>query len=99
VSRERGQPPISSRSVDPKLAGQLVSTGLEVLEAHLPVVEGGVQLGELRQDRGLIDLRCGCLVASLVALLRTLGATLELGLCFGLLVAIPLELAEGRSPP
>jgi hypothetical protein len=85
-------------SVHPELAGQLVASGLEVLEAHLSVVEGGVQLGQLRQDLGLVDLGSG-ITLLLVALFRSLSPALELGLRFGLLVAVPLELAEGRSPP
>jgi hypothetical protein len=81
------------------LARQLVAARLEVLESHLPVVEGGVQLGQLRQDLGLVDLWRRGLGLLLLALLRALCPPLELGLGLGLLVAVPLELSEGRSPP
>jgi hypothetical protein len=58
-----------------------------------------VQLGQLRQDLGLVDLWCRGVGLLLIGLLRALGLPLELGLGLGLLVAVPLELSEGRSPP
>jgi hypothetical protein len=58
-----------------------------------------MQLGQLRQDLGLVDLGSRSLSLLLIALLGALRPPLELGLSFGLLVAVPLELAEGRSPP
>jgi hypothetical protein len=91
------------RSVDRELAGQLVAPGFEVLEADPAVVESGVQIGELRQDRRLIDLGSRCRSLTLIGcLLVGVGAVLPpllFGLGFGLLVAVSLELAEGRSPP
>jgi hypothetical protein len=85
-------------SVDAQKAGQLLAAGLEVVEADLPVVERGVQVGQLRQDSGLVDLaRAGGFVVCFGTLLGPLGSPLLLGPLAGLLVAVSLQLAEGGA--
>src|SRR5690606_15986347 len=61
-------------------------------EADPPAVERGVQLGELGQDRGLVDLGGGIVVV--LATVGPLGAPLLLGALARLLVAVPLKLRE-----
>jgi hypothetical protein len=86
-------------SIDAELARQLIPASLEVVEAHLAVVEGGVELGELSQHGRLVDSRRGRPLVLLVILLRALVAPLELGPLLGLLVAVALQLSKRRSPP
>src|SRR5262245_2535375 len=101
MSRGAGAPRDESlRSVDAQLARQLFAASLEVVEGDSSVVEGGVQVGALGQDRGLVGLgRVASTVVGAVTLLGPLRFPLELGLSFGLLVAVALELPEGGTPP
>jgi hypothetical protein len=91
---------ISFASVDLQRVAKLVALHLEVIEADLSVVVGGVQIGERGKDRGLIRLpgRWGRIWTFVWRLLGPFQAPLELGLLLGLLVAVALQLAEGRPP-
>ena len=62
------------RSVDAQLARQLFAASLEVVECDLPVVESGVQVGELGQDRGLVGL--GRMARTVVGVVTLLGLAL-----------------------
>lgn len=91
-------PPGYSCSVDAELTRQLLATGFEVVEADLAVVEGGVEVCELGEDLGLVDLGGLHGLFRLVGLFSPLSSSLLLGLLLGLLVAIALQLPEGGAP-
>jgi hypothetical protein len=57
-----------------------------------------VQVGQLGEDRGLVDLRRGGVVARCSTLLGSLGSPFLLGPLAGLLVAVALQLPEGGAP-
>src|SRR5687768_7835070 len=88
LRRISGDDQTGAALLDVQEARELVATGFEVLEVDLPVVVGRVQVGELRQHRGLVDLRCLGLVGRIAALLGTLCPPLLLGPLAGLLVAV-----------
>ena len=90
--------PGCSWSVDAELTRQLLATGFEVVEADLAVVECGVEVCELGEDLGLVDLGGLHGLVGLVGLFRPLSSSLLLGLLLGLLVAIALQLPEGGAP-
>lgn len=85
-------------SVDSQRATELVAPDLEIVKAHLAVVEGGVKISELGEDRSLVDIVRRCLVVG-GPLCGPGCSSLALGSRLGLLLAIALQLAKGRTPP